>query len=134
MHRLHDIQLTIVQIGIRSLTREEHRLIETSESITTLFAHDVADLPAASWWPRVDSALGDRQQVYVTIDLDGLDPSIMPSTGTPEPGGADLAPGHRAAGAARQPEDDCRRRSDGARHRCPGWSHPTSSPPSWPTG
>jgi agmatinase len=39
------------------------------------------------WMERVTRTLSD--QVYVTLDLDVLDPSIMPSTGTPEPGGMD---------------------------------------------
>ncbi len=41
----------------------------------------------SSWMERSIALMGD--QVYLTIDLDVLDPSIMPSTGTPEPGGMD---------------------------------------------
>ena len=41
----------------------------------------------ASWMERSIELMGDK--VYLTIDLDVLDPSIMPSTGTPEPGGMD---------------------------------------------
>jgi agmatinase len=49
------------------------------------FAHDIhAD---QSWMEKTIELMGDH--VYLTIDLDVLDPSIMPSTGTPEPGGMD---------------------------------------------
>ncbi|MBI1853075.1 MAG: agmatinase [Planctomycetes bacterium] len=71
----------IVQVGIRSLSLEEETYRQKG-SITTFFAHrdrgrDVSD--------AVLAALTDT--VYVTIDLDGFDPSLVPGTGTPEPGG-----------------------------------------------
>ncbi|HAI19682.1 MAG TPA: agmatinase, partial [Xanthomarina gelatinilytica] len=47
------------------------------------FAHDMAK--DEYWMDKVIEALGDN--VFITFDLDALDPSILPSTGTPEPGG-----------------------------------------------
>ncbi len=72
----------LVQVGIRSLTREEHAYIREAD-IPCFWAHTLHDDP--SWVDRVVSCLG--QEVYISIDLDGLDPSIMPAVGTPEPGG-----------------------------------------------
>lgn len=70
------------QVGIRSLSTEEARAIPLLK--TTIF-YD-RDLRArADWIDRVVASLGDP--VYLTIDVDGLDPAIMPATGTPEPGG-----------------------------------------------
>jgi len=72
----------IVQVGIRALSPEEAQFIRTS-GITTLYAHQIREM--AGWIPSILSKL--TQDVYVTFDVDGLDPSVMPSTGTPEPNG-----------------------------------------------
>ncbi len=72
----------IVQVGIRALSPEEATFIR-DKGVTTLFAHQIrAD---SNWMSGVLPKLS--QHVYVTFDVDGLDPSIMPSTGTPEPNG-----------------------------------------------
>jgi len=70
----------LVQVAIRSLSAEEFPRAG-SPPVTTFFARDWHD----GRIPDLVAALSD--EVYVTIDLDGLDPSIMPGTGTPEPGG-----------------------------------------------
>jgi len=70
----------IVQVGIRSMDSSEKESIKT-ESI--FFAKDIYNKDG--WIDKVVSKLS--QKVYITIDLDVFDPSIMPSTGTPEPGG-----------------------------------------------
>lgn len=73
---------SIVQIGLRSVSREE---LEGMEPERTFWAHEIVDAPDEAWMGRVESLLdGD---VYVTIDLDGFDPALVPATGTPEPGG-----------------------------------------------
>ena len=73
-----------VQVGIRSISKEE--FAETGNLPTQIFfARDIAKSP--DWIDRAVDALSDS--VYITIDVDGLDPSIVPSTGTPEPGGLD---------------------------------------------
>lgn len=74
----------LVQVGIRSVTREEHAFIGAA-GIPCFWAHSLRGDPL--WPERVVSCLGD--EVYISIDLDGLDPSIMPAVGTPEPGGLD---------------------------------------------
>lgn len=72
----------LIQVGIRSLTREEHAFIRDA-AIPCFWGHALHHDP--SWVDRVVSYLGE--EVYISIDLDGLDPSIMPAVGTPEPGG-----------------------------------------------
>lgn len=70
----------IVQVGIRSMDSSEKEALDTNRVI---FARDI--FTNKNWIEKVLSKLS--QNVYVTIDLDVFDPSIMPSTGTPEPGG-----------------------------------------------
>jgi agmatinase len=74
----------LVQVGIRSLTRDEHLFIQKGKA-KTLFWHHLAQTP--DWQEEVCRSL--LPEVYVTIDLDVLDPAIMPAVGTPEPGGLD---------------------------------------------
>ncbi|MCE5335817.1 MAG: agmatinase [Desulfobacteraceae bacterium] len=73
----------LVQVGIRSLTREEFDFIR-ERRIPCFFAYELHRKPAL--WESVPDAVG-RGNVYISIDLDGFDPSIMPAVGTPEPGG-----------------------------------------------
>ncbi|MCJ7729189.1 MAG: agmatinase [Sedimentisphaerales bacterium] len=79
MARAQDLCPT-VQVGIRSMDVSEKRAID---KVRTFFAEDIHD--KKGWIDKVVSLL--KGNVYVTIDLDVFDPSIMPSTGTPEPGG-----------------------------------------------
>jgi len=71
-----------VGVGIRSLCREEAQRIER-ENIPIFAAHQLKK--NRLWMEEVIGRL--RENVYITFDVDGLDPSIMPATGTPEPGG-----------------------------------------------
>lgn len=74
----------LVQVGIRAITSDERALIREREgSITTIFAEEMWDNEA--WIERAMRALGD--DVFITFDVDYFDPSLMPATGTPEPGG-----------------------------------------------
>jgi len=70
----------IVQVGIRSMDATEKESLDSSR---VFFARDIVQGPG--WAEKVVEKLSG--QVYVTIDLDVFDSSVMPSTGTPEPGG-----------------------------------------------
>src|ERR1051325_6266613 len=72
----------VTQVGIRSLSSEEAADIP---SLATTVFYDFNMRQDPAWMDRVVESLSDK--VYITIDVDGFDPSIMPSTGTPEPGG-----------------------------------------------
>ena len=70
----------LVQVGIRSMDIIEKTVMDEEK---TFFAHEmVAD---EYWSDKVIEAM--TENVFITFDLDAFDPSIMPSTGTPEPGG-----------------------------------------------
>jgi len=71
-----------VQVGIRSLSREEATWVKATGR-HLFYASEVVSSPTAA--TAISDAL--TEQVYITICLDGLDPSIMPAVGTPEPGG-----------------------------------------------
>jgi len=79
MSRISEI-CPIVQVGIRSTDISEQEALRKSN---VFFAEDIYN--NNEWVKKVLSLLSDK--VYITIDLDVFDPSIMPSTGTPEPGG-----------------------------------------------
>ncbi len=70
----------IVQVGIRSMDSSEKEALDPEK---VFFAKDIHN--NGRWIEEVVSRLSKK--VYITIDLDVFDPSIMPSTGTPEPGG-----------------------------------------------
>lgn len=81
---LHDASrnANLVQVGIRSMDRSE---LEYFNPGKCFFARDIRQ--TQSWMYNAAELLGDK--VYITLDLDVFDPSIMPATGTPEPGGLD---------------------------------------------
>ena len=70
----------LVQVGIRSCDVEEMQYVPKGQCF---WAHEIAESP--NWIEDVLSKVSGN--VYITIDLDAFDPSIAPSTGTPEPGG-----------------------------------------------
>jgi len=70
----------VTQVGIRSMCIEEK---ENMDPDRVFFRHEIRN--NAAWMQQVSDQLA--KNVYITIDLDVFDPSIMPSTGTPEPDG-----------------------------------------------
>jgi agmatinase len=72
----------LVQVGIRNISEEE---IAALPALETKIFYDWNMRDDPDWIARAVDALSDT--VYVTIDLDGLDPGTMPAVGTPEPGG-----------------------------------------------
>jgi agmatinase len=84
MRRCLELGANIVPVGIRNVSLEERRFLKRRkmEVVTARQCHTDDD-----WVDRVLNGLGET--VYVTIDIDGFDPSFAPGTGTPEPGGLD---------------------------------------------
>ena len=114
MRRLWDRGCRLVQIGIRSLSRPEHELIGRGERITTYCAHQLD-----GQWDGLLAALRRlRGKVYLTIDVDGLDTGVFPSTGTPQPGGLSwrqtIGDHPRRGGRVAVPVDRRRRGGTGA--------------------
>ncbi len=91
MARVADDGLPLVQVGIRSICPEEVARIARTDQISTFFAAELLDPSgpyegkSARWIPDVVKAC--RGPVYLTFDCDGLDASLVPALGTPEPGG-----------------------------------------------
>jgi len=80
----------IVQVGIRDLCEEEYERIDASNG--RIRAHFDADLARARMRGELEARLAAAvkelpREVYVSFDIDGLDPVLCPSTGTPVPGG-----------------------------------------------
>lgn len=72
----------LVQVGIRSMDRSELPYLHRNQCYFAENMHDTTE------WME-DSISKMTEKIYITLDLDVLDPSVMPSTGTPEPGGLD---------------------------------------------
>lgn len=82
MRRAHELGLPLAAIGLRGLSRPEHELIHR-ERLPVIWGHQL---------DRADALFDDLldalpEAVYLTFDVDYFDPSLMPATGTPEPGG-----------------------------------------------
>jgi len=77
-----DMRLPSVQCGIRSISAEEARAIDKLPT-RIFWAKDIVG--KSGWWDEAVEGL--TENVYLTIDIDGLDPSLVSATGTPEPGG-----------------------------------------------
>ncbi len=80
MARAKEMTDKIISVGIRSMDSSELKNIDRNKMF---YASEI--FKSKSWIKKAVSKLS--KNVYVTIDLDVFDPSIMPSTGTPEPGG-----------------------------------------------
>jgi len=77
----------LYQIGIRAFSKTEYQRIQTDDRITTFFASDIQKTVDSPWQDCL-GALGNIEgPVHLTIDIDGLDGSLVPATGTPVPGG-----------------------------------------------
>ncbi len=75
----------ITQVGIRAQCIEEAEFIKKNK-VNTFYASAIRrGVHGKNWQKKVVESLG--KEVYITFDVDGFDPSIMPSTGTPEPDG-----------------------------------------------
>ena len=80
---VRDLHIPSVQVGIRSISAEEARALDSGLPTKIFWAKDIVG--KTDW---IDSAVDSlTENVYLTIDIDGLDPSLVPTTGTPEPGG-----------------------------------------------
>jgi len=82
MRRVVDLADRVCQVGIRSYTRQEH---DQCRPLVERFITPEIVRQDAGWIDRAVAMLGPK--VYVTVDVDGLDPSIAPGTALPEPDG-----------------------------------------------
>ncbi|MGB0543653.1 MAG: agmatinase [Longimicrobiales bacterium] len=78
-------QADVIAVGVRGVSQEEVDVSDSTDGSTLIWADDMWKDDA--WMDRALDALGP--DVYLTFDVDYFDPSLVPSTGTPEPGGGD---------------------------------------------
>ncbi|MGH7571617.1 MAG: agmatinase [Gemmatimonadota bacterium] len=82
MRRVHELGVPVVPVGIRAVSPEEIEFIRAHD-LPVFWSHRIAY--GDEWMETALSALTDT--IYLTFDVDFLDPSVIPATGTPEPGG-----------------------------------------------
>jgi len=83
--RIHELGVSLVQIGVRGLSTEEANYLKDAADITTVLAIDIQRDSSG-----IEEALTKlKSPIYVSIDLDVFDPAVCPAVGTPEPGGLD---------------------------------------------
>lgn len=85
MRRILELGLPTLPVGIRAICQEEADLIK-EKNIPVMWARNIYFNP--HWMAEAISNIKTKK-VFITIDLDGIDPSLMPGVGTPEPGGMD---------------------------------------------
>ncbi|MBI5139556.1 agmatinase [Candidatus Nomurabacteria bacterium] len=83
MRRASELGYKLVQVGIRTYSRDEYDYFSNKKNNVTVFEWDGPKKP------KVEQILKSikTKNVYLSIDVDGFDPSVMPGTGTPVPGG-----------------------------------------------
>ena len=83
MRRAHEMGANLVQIGIRSSSKEEEEFVKSTYDIQTFRNRDVhKHMDAIEYYlVNIDGP------IYISIDMDAVDPSIAPSVGNPTPGG-----------------------------------------------
>ncbi|MGH7564467.1 MAG: agmatinase [Gemmatimonadota bacterium] len=82
MRRVHELGVPVVPVGIRAVSPEEIEFIRAHD-LPVFWSHRIAY--GDEWMETALSALTDT--IYLTFDVDFFDPSVIPATGTPEPGG-----------------------------------------------
>lgn len=81
---VEDLKCKVTSFGVRVVSKEEHECIKKNKgTISVFYARDIYNHD--EWHEEAIDSLEDY--VYITLDVDGFDPSIMPATGTPVPGG-----------------------------------------------
>ena len=89
MRRAYELGRPLTLLGVRSYSQEEYQLLRVAPRLTVFKARDLNT--AAGWDKALLHLQGLAGPVYLSIDLDALDPGIMPAVGTPEPGGFSYA-------------------------------------------
>ncbi|MBM4170670.1 MAG: agmatinase [Ignavibacteria bacterium] len=85
MARVAEFNSNIVQVGIRAQCKDEAEF-RKQHQIKTFYSREIKlGMYGINWQELVSSNL--KENVYITFDVDGFDPSFLPATGTPEPGG-----------------------------------------------
>lgn len=83
MRHASELGFPIVQVGIRTYSKDEYEYFNNPKNNIKVFEWDLSDKP------KIEEILKSikTKYIYITIDVDGFDPSVMPGTGTPVQGG-----------------------------------------------
>ena len=76
----------LYQVGVRAFSKQEYERITSDDKITTFFASETLESDT-KWNEWIATLLAIEGPIHLTIDIDGLDGSLVPATGTPVPGG-----------------------------------------------
>jgi agmatinase len=85
---------SLVQVGLRDVCEEEMDLIRNEKRIHAFFDQDLKDAQfEGETWQQICRSIVEKlpQKVYISFDIDGLQPNLCPNTGTPVAGGMDIA-------------------------------------------
>jgi agmatinase len=85
MRRIYELGRPLTLMGVRSYSQEEYQLLRVAPRLKVFRARDLTT--QAGWDQALEHLKGIAGPVYLSIDLDALDPGIVPGVGTPEPGG-----------------------------------------------
>ncbi|MBL4658272.1 MAG: agmatinase family protein [Flavobacteriales bacterium] len=84
---------SLTGVGIRDISEEEHKTIESNDGITCHYDQQIrTNIYAGTGWASIVDTIveGLGQTVYLSFDVDGLQPALCPNTGTPVPGGLEF--------------------------------------------
>jgi len=84
MRRIHELGFHIIQVGIRTYSKYEYEYWQKNKKTITVFEWTKKEIPINIILKSIKT-----KKVYITVDVDGFDPSYMPGTGTPVQGGLD---------------------------------------------
>ncbi len=85
LRRVYELGRPLILMGLRSYSQEEHQLLKVAPRLKVFKAQEL-HLPQG-WRGALEYLQGLAGPVYLSIDLDVLDPGVLPGVGTPEPGG-----------------------------------------------
>ena len=85
--RIHELGCPIVEVGIRSISEEEHLFVQKANDVHVIWALQVHDDTDAALAKILQVLPKQGSPLYLSFDLDCFDPAYIPATGTPEPGG-----------------------------------------------
>ena len=88
MRRIAELEVSITQIGVRNISEQGHEFL-SADSMNRVRTWQVDSIRTSEDFTKLLTYLKNKIEspIYLTVDVDGLDPSIIPATGTPEPGG-----------------------------------------------
>ena len=89
MRRAYELGRPLTLLGVRSYSQDDYQLLRVAPRLKVFKARELHT--PAGWDQALEHLKGISGPVYLSMDLDALDPGIMPAVGTPEPGGLSYA-------------------------------------------